>query len=43
VTVVLQWHGGAEPWVHAKSGEFELNVRPDTKVWELVLRLNGWS
>jgi hypothetical protein len=43
VKVTLTWYGGAEPWVRARTDTQDVMVPASVMVWELVLRLNGWT
>jgi hypothetical protein len=43
VTVTLTFTPHAEPWIVVELGGARAWVPPTELVWELVLRLNGWT
>lgn len=43
VTITLQWHGRAEPWVRVTGPGWERLVPPTIHVWQLVLLIKGYD
>lgn len=43
VTVTLEWHGRAEPWVRVTGPGWDRLVPPTIHVWQLVLLLKGYD